>query len=128
MREARRYRGICKTSTNLSRSLASSIRRWGLVNQLGMLDDFHEQPEGEHTSCARIAIPMPDATKLCASFEDLAFVTQLSKLVHQINTAKPSTNDEDFSLQFLCIILIVGGGVLIGRANVCPHVNHSGGR
>lgn len=67
---------------------------------------------------------MPDASKVCASFVDLALVAQLAQLVHQVDTTKPGTNDKDVRLQLLRIVLVLWRGILIGRTNVCPEVNH----
>lgn len=67
---------------------------------------------------------MPDTTKLCASLEDLALVTQLSQFVHQVNATKTSTDNENVGLQLFGIVLVVWRRVLIGRTNVRPKVHH----
>lgn len=67
---------------------------------------------------------MPNTTELCASLKDLALVAQLSQLVHQVNTTKASTDNENVGLQLFGVVLIVRRRVLIGGANVRPEVNH----
>ena len=76
------------------------------------------------TSCAWIAVPMPNASELSPSFIYFAFVAQLAELVHKIYTTEAGTNNKYVSLQLFHIVLVAGRCVLMGGTNVCPEMDH----
>jgi hypothetical protein len=67
---------------------------------------------------SRIAVPMPDATDVGSGFHNLALEALLTKLVHQVNSTKPSADNQDIGLKFFGIVLIVRRGRLVGRTDI----------
>lgn len=61
---------------------------------------------------------MPDSADVGSGFHNLALEALLAKLVHQVDSAEPSANNQDIGLKFFGIVLVVRRGRLVGRTNI----------
>lgn len=65
-----------------------------------------------------IAVPVPDTTNVGTSLHNLALEALLAKLVHQVDSAEPSADNQDIGLKFFHIVLVVRRGRLIGCTDI----------
>ena len=61
---------------------------------------------------------MPNSADVGSGFHNLALEALLAKLVHQVDSAEPSADNQDIGLKFFHIVLVVRRGRLIGCTDI----------